>query len=593
MSNITIWHNPRCSKSRQTLELIRARGIEPTIVEYLKTPPTAEQVAEALEALDVEPRELMRKKEAAYKELGLDDASLTRDALIAAMSENPVLIERPVVFRGKRARVGRPPEIVLSLLALCLLVVACSSSASGRRPAAIAPSATEHPGDIRELVTTVDRVVNDRSASPPPNNTYSHETAYGPEHVAEPRVYLKPTEDFSALTSTDCSGWVSFVVNTVSPLHEAVLQSQRRLSEYNKVYSDGFELKEGKRPWPRAFVLTNFFRSDHMDVTGFDRVERYQDLELGDVAAYSMGRYTDPSDTSLKKPKDTGHTFIIVGTPTIVDPTTPGYDGDGTLSRRAEEVIAVPIIDSSSTPHFDPDSRKDAQGQFSLPPRTPYPKAKAGGIGAGTAWFALDKKGRVLQRRLGPDSQYFDVVIGAARLRQAISLVPEVLDGDGNLVVEIFDNSPVDYGGASYGRSPVDLTGDGGIRFMGGGRLVLNGKSDFTGGVTMDSGELIVDSETALGTGDVDMRGGTLRLNHAAIDDQASLRLSKQLADGAVYLGFEGRDDVHSLQIGDTVHQCGTWGGIGSKADFVDARFSGSGTLELTAEPATNCPKPR
>jgi len=476
---------------------------------------------------------------------------------------------------------------------VCLLVAGCASNASSRKPATIAPSTTGHPADIHELVTTVDRVMNDRDASPPPNNTYSHETAYGPDYLAEPRVYLEPTDDFSALASTDCSGWVSFVTNTVSPLHEAVLQSQRRLPQYNQVYPDGFELKEGQRPWPRAFVLTNYFRSDHLNVTGFERVERYQDLRLGDLAAYSMGRYTDPSDTSLLKPKDTGHTFIIVGAPTVVDPNTSGYDGDGTLSSRADKVIAVPIVDSSSTPHFNPDSRKDAQGEFSLPPRTPYPKARAGGIGAGTAWFALDGKGRALQRRLGPDGEYFDVVIGAARLRQTIWLVPEILDDNGDLVVEIFDNAPVEYGGVSYGRLPVNLTGEGGIRLVGGGRLVLNGKSDFTGGVTVDSGELVVDSETALGTGDIEMRRGTLRLNHAAIDDRASLRLSDKLQDGAVHLGFDGRDYAHSLQIGDTMHRCGTWGGIGSEAVFIDPRFSGRGMLELTAETSTDCAKPR
>jgi len=119
---------------------------------------------------------------------------------------------------------------------------------------------------------------------------------------------------------------------------------------------------------------------------------------------------------------------------------------------------------------------------------------------------------------------------------------------------------------------------------VGGGRLVLNGNSDFTGGVTVDSGELVVDSETALGTGDIEMRGGTLRLNHAAIDDRASLRLSDKLRDGAVHLGFTGRDYVHSLQVGDTVHRCGTWGGIASEATFIDARFSGRGMLELRAE---------
>lgn len=164
------------------------------------------------------------------------------------------------------------PTPLLPWLVWCLFLAGCASNASGRKPAVTAPSTTEHPADIHELVATVDRVMNDREANPPPNNTYSHETAYGPDHLAEPRVYLDSSEDYSALASTDCSGWVSFVLNTVSPLHQAVLQSQRRLPEYNQVYPDGFELKEGQRPWPRAFVLTNYFRSDHSKVTGFERV---------------------------------------------------------------------------------------------------------------------------------------------------------------------------------------------------------------------------------------------------------------------------------------------------------------------------------
>jgi len=116
MSSITIWHNPRCSKSRQTLQLLRDRGIEPTIVEYLKTPPSEAELTSALNALGIEPRDLMRKKEAPYQELSLDDGALTRAELVAAMVGNPVLIERPVVFRGKRAVVGRPPENALDLL---------------------------------------------------------------------------------------------------------------------------------------------------------------------------------------------------------------------------------------------------------------------------------------------------------------------------------------------------------------------------------------------------------------------------------------------------------------------------------------------
>ncbi len=116
MSSITIWHNSRCSKSRQTLQLIRDRGVEPTIVEYLKTPPSAAELANALGKLGIEPRALMRKKEAPYEELALANEGLSRVELIDAMVDNPILIERPVVFVGKRAVLGRPPENVLALL---------------------------------------------------------------------------------------------------------------------------------------------------------------------------------------------------------------------------------------------------------------------------------------------------------------------------------------------------------------------------------------------------------------------------------------------------------------------------------------------
>ena len=113
---VTIWHNPRCSKSRQTLALLRERGIEPEIVEYLKTPPAAGELEAVLEKLGMEPRGLMRRKEAAYREAGLDDPALGRRALVEAMTANPVLIERPVVLAGDRAALGRPPENVLAIL---------------------------------------------------------------------------------------------------------------------------------------------------------------------------------------------------------------------------------------------------------------------------------------------------------------------------------------------------------------------------------------------------------------------------------------------------------------------------------------------
>jgi len=111
-----IFHNPRCSKSRQTLELLNERGIEPQIIRYLETPPTAAELGNILEMLGCQPRELMRTKEAEYKELGLDDPELTREQLIQAMVEHPKLIERPIVVRNNKAAVGRPPENVLTIL---------------------------------------------------------------------------------------------------------------------------------------------------------------------------------------------------------------------------------------------------------------------------------------------------------------------------------------------------------------------------------------------------------------------------------------------------------------------------------------------
>ncbi len=114
--SVKIYHNPRCSKSRQTLQLLKDHGIEPEVIEYLKTPPTAEEIDEILKMLDLEPRQLMRKKEAEYKQTGMDDESLNRESLIAGMVNTPKLIERPIVVTGNKAAIGRPPENVLTIL---------------------------------------------------------------------------------------------------------------------------------------------------------------------------------------------------------------------------------------------------------------------------------------------------------------------------------------------------------------------------------------------------------------------------------------------------------------------------------------------
>lgn len=114
--NVVIWHNPGCSKSRQGLALIEGQGIEPTIIRYLEDPPSEVELKRVLSLLGIEPRELMRRKDDLYRDLGLDDASMTSQQLIDAMVQNPKLIERPVVINGDQAALGRPPEAILEIL---------------------------------------------------------------------------------------------------------------------------------------------------------------------------------------------------------------------------------------------------------------------------------------------------------------------------------------------------------------------------------------------------------------------------------------------------------------------------------------------
>jgi arsenate reductase len=116
MADVTIYHNPRCGTSRTTLELMRKKGIEPRVIEYLKTPPSAKELDDILKLLSMEPRELMRTKEPEYAKYKLDAPKLTRAELIAAMVKHPVLIQRPIVLTKGKAALGRPPENVEKIL---------------------------------------------------------------------------------------------------------------------------------------------------------------------------------------------------------------------------------------------------------------------------------------------------------------------------------------------------------------------------------------------------------------------------------------------------------------------------------------------
>jgi len=116
MSHVTIYHNPRCSKSRKSLELVNENATEVSVVEYLKTPPTQIELSLILKKLNCKARELLRTNEVVYKELALNNQNLSEDDLIKAMVENPILMQRPIIINGSRAVIGRPPDNVLAIL---------------------------------------------------------------------------------------------------------------------------------------------------------------------------------------------------------------------------------------------------------------------------------------------------------------------------------------------------------------------------------------------------------------------------------------------------------------------------------------------
>ena len=113
---VTIWHNPRCSKSRQTLDLLKSKGVEPRIREYLKEPPSKAEIEKLLDQVGGDPKELIRDGEAEFKALKLRKADLSRTDIVRAIVAHPVLLQRPVVVKGARAAIGRPPEAVLAVL---------------------------------------------------------------------------------------------------------------------------------------------------------------------------------------------------------------------------------------------------------------------------------------------------------------------------------------------------------------------------------------------------------------------------------------------------------------------------------------------
>lgn len=116
MSKVILWHNPRCSKSRATKQILEERGVELDVIEYLTETPSLNQIADVLDYLGLQPRQLMRTGESAYSDNNLDNEQLSREQLIQAMIDHPILVERPIVIANGKAAIGRPPESVLEIL---------------------------------------------------------------------------------------------------------------------------------------------------------------------------------------------------------------------------------------------------------------------------------------------------------------------------------------------------------------------------------------------------------------------------------------------------------------------------------------------
>lgn len=463
--------------------------------------------------------------------------------------------------------------------------------------------AQDYAGALTQFANDASTALNNGSASPLPSNSYSYEDYAETTTLKDPPVFLSPTADYSAMAYTDCSGWVNYALNTVSPLHQSVIAGQRLLSEYNQSYGTGTHhktLAERDLGWSRAFVISEYFDSGYAANTGFTPVTDFSNLQPGDVVAYSTGRWTDPSNSSLTWTGDTGHTFIIVGTPQVIAPSHVDYygkpGGSPTLdTSKVHQVIAVEIVDSSDITHFNPDNRKNDSNAYELPAYKPegVPESKlhAGGIGTGTIWLSLDAEGNVLQTRFNYGDDYLPnaanpevKVTAAARLNDTIELSDDITQ-DGYLEVRRFENAPDSFAGQDYGDMPVNLTGDGGLRITGDGPIILSGDNSFTGGVIVESGLLVIGSTTGLGAGDLSVQGGKVSLIGPALHDEGLLHLVESLDPGSFELNFLGEDILKTLQIGDDTFTTGTWGAAGSGADNIHAVFSGTGVINLVPEP--------
>ena len=444
-------------------------------------------------------------------------------------------------------------------------------------------------------------------------------TTYGyPEHVP---TFL-PVVDLSGAAptiETDCSGWVHYALNTVAPLHDAVLQAQRS----NPVFqgqaqpagqSESITLDEANEPWTQADAAQYFYTGvtdgtaagavyGARGTNGFETVKDLRTVRSGDLLAYSTGIYTDPKNPDsasipdLTKTKDTGHTLIITGPAVQV---TDGIAGNG-LKPGPYTVWAVPVVDSSNLLHFDDNRVTAASGAT--------PGNHGTGTGSGEIWFVVDDQGAVQQFRFsgGTDVHYIPndlgtnhaIKVGIARLTDSIDLGQVPLNEAGQFVVSTLASAQPVLGGVDYGTTET-LTGQGAVLVKGSGTLRMAGHNTYVGPTELSGAgtTVLIDGADGLGAdaGAVTLGDGTtlafgtsLAFGHrlvlggsttlAAASGQSATVTGALSGDGLVVRGGITLSAVNSYTGGTTVS--------GGQLSLAVPGAAGSGPIRFAAGTAS------
>jgi hypothetical protein len=382
----------------------------------------------------------------------------------------------------RRARLSRR-------LAAAVAVIVC---ALGMPAAPAAADDAGVPQAIHRFALDAQRLVH-RSG----DTAYVVESSASARHRAPDVTLTRAADAF-----TDCSGWVSYVLSSVSPLHQSVLARHRLARKFNHG-----RLDESSYAWPRAAVVWDFLRSQPAAAGavkgGFRRITDFRRLAPGDIVAWCLGGWCDPQDLEAPPVGDTGHTFVVIEPPVPISPEADDYlgldeDGAPTLDtvpgRRVAAVIALGVVDSSSVRHFADDR------DFSVVPANAPRGAVPGGLGRGRLWIAVDAAGAPVQFRFARSDPYFPNPADRQAVRIAAGRATGTITLGGDLTVARYGNATSRLAGTAYGAPPVRLLGRGTVRIDARSSVPLAGRSRFTGTFVVPRGaRLVVTRDAAFG----------------------------------------------------------------------------------------------